>query len=326
MECAQQGLVREGFKPGTIDGKLTLLPTHRHCQWNGSILPDGYIGNYSDDARTMMEQMLLATGQARLSFPIARGKKTVRMHVLTFAENDAVREWQDDFLRKNKDASDVVYFEQQTRAHLALALDDDGNGKSPALALANVDVNKFSIFQQLLLRMAHFGQYPDAFYRKLTDISARIDGLAEEVCAQRIDDDISEDDLLQLGEDLVHSEPVLQAIKVFGGRSELYFTAVNKDVIDAADKWAESIITQIRKEQGGDVLTVRENELRSIARFAAEFRGDARVSFDESSTFDERLGYLTELCHPLWNMYLHAGNVWRQRAHRAMGVDTLGKS
>lgn len=297
---------------------------HKHCDYTRERLPLTYPFAYSAKVRDHAIQTLLTTGKFVAKIPVLAGKRTVTVHSTTFSENDAKREWEQGFLTDaGKDRSVGYYSEQEARIHMAFVLDDDGSGNSPFKALTPEHQQLPSV-QRAKLMMDFFKNYSDTYYRVLLEQVRRVDGLIEEVCAEDIHDHYTDEQVLQLTEDMLNNLSFVTTVNIFGGKGQVLFTNATLDTIGKANEWAENAINDIRKDSNGVILKLRELDIQTVAKLAAEFRGDQRTTFDDNSSFDERLLYLMDLPLPLFYMYVRAGNVWRLRALRAGEVDAVG--
>lgn len=296
---------------------------HKHCEFTRERLPREYPYSYKQSVRDHATKLLLTTGRFDTAVPLLNGKRVLRVHSTTFSENDAKREWEQSFITEGRDRSMNYYSEQEARVHLAFVLDDDGNGSSPFKALSE-EHKRLDSLPRTKLMMDFFKSYPDTLYRVMLEQVRRVDGLVDEVCAEEVVDHFTDKDYLALTEDLLLGNKFVTEVRIFGGKGKVFFTNASTEDIDKANEWAENIINDIRKDNKGVILKLRELDIQTVAKLAAEFRGDNRRQFDDDSEFIDRLSYLMELALPLFYMYVRAGNAWRLRALKAAEVDAVG--
>lgn len=309
--CARAG------KPAEAD--------HKHCDITRERLPLQYPYAYSMKARDQAIATLIREGAYVAKVPLLNGQRTITIHSTTFMENDAKREWEQVFLTEGngKDRSLTYYSEQEARLHLAYVLDDDGNGNSPAKSLTPEHQQLPSV-QRSKLMMDFFKTYSDTYYRVLLEQVRRVDGLVEEVCAEDLVDHYTAAQMIELTDDILNNKRFTADVNIFGDKGKVYFTNVTTEDVSNANDWAEKLVAEIRKDSNGVILKFRELDILTVAKLAAEFRGDTRKQFSNESKFEERIEYLMMLPQPMFHMYVRAGNLWRLRVLKASEVDAVG--
>jgi hypothetical protein len=296
---------------------------HKHCELTRERLSLSYPHAFSPAQRERAMKELLETGAFSMVVPLFNAKRKVAIHSTTFAENDAKREWEQEFIGTAKDYSITYYAEHEARVHAAYALDDDGSGNSPFKALTEDHKNLPSPARTKLMA-AFFKDYSDSAYRILLEQIRRMDSLIEEVCAENLADHYTEAELLNLCEDLATNCKVLSEVRYFNGQGKVFFTNAGMEQVDRAREWADNLTREVRKENNGMILRPRAQDIETLALLATEFRGDQRQRFTDDSAFEDRVAYLMELPMPLFYLYVRAGNIWRLRTFKAAEPAMVG--
>ena len=263
-------------------------------------------------------EMLAKSNHFQETVPMFGGKLPVTVHARTVQECDFMQEWQDRLIIETPQATTQWVLDESSRAALALGLDDDGKGNCPRNMVAGTTDDP-SVRIPLICRM--FKDYNAGVYRAMLAALDRLDSLVEDACVYRIEEEPTEEELLVLADALATSEgEVRGTVSIWDGLEVITFAAPSQSELDEANSFAEAII-QANK---GKILDGRARFLITLARLAANFRGDSKQHFDEEATFDERLNYLFTLPMPMYYLYIHAGNAFNKRVARASELDVLG--
>lgn len=294
---------------------------HFHCMWcRTKRVPDERVAN-CPTCIAEMRAKLIQSNQVVERFEVLRGKRTIVLHGRSVSESDSIQEVQDQSIILNPKLSMFFYSEDAAKLALAYALDDDGTGKNPAMLVQEGTPTEATV--RLPIMIKHFRGMNDAYYKAILRCLHRLDTLIEDACIERIEDPSTDEDILELAEQLATSiEEVTGEVSIFGGRETLVFAAPSRELVDEANAFAEQFI----QANQGKCLKGRERFIYGLARFVAYFRADSKAIYGSDSGFNERIAYVMSLPMPLYYLYLSAAGVWQRRLNRASEVTTLGNS
>lgn len=315
-------VLREVNEPCEVCKKLGHLKeaTHLHCNTCRAEVA------INDERRVNcikcileMRKRLARGGSIVTSMSLFGGKKTIVIHARTVAEGDQIQEFQDRMIKQNPDMTLGFVLDESRKAAVAMSLDNDGDGRSPRDMI--VKPGEVQAADQVAIMMKHFRGMSAPYYNAIHSAVGMHDSLLDDACRDRVNDDVTEDDLLRLSEDLaLNRQPTEGTVSVWGDEITLIFAAPSTDDIDDGNAFAENFIRSSRET----ILDVRAKFIVALARLAVYFRGDNTVRFDSDSTFEERINHLLALPINLFYVYQDACLVWQRRLARASEVEVLG--
>ena len=296
---------------------------HIHCPGCNAVVPFNPAGIINCPACIEgMIQRLIGGVHVENTVPIFNGKRTITIHAKTVGESDEIQEWQDAVMSANKNFTTQYILDETKKAAVAIAVNDDGHGKSPRDLCATLPPEATPI-DRITVMMKHFKSFPAAYFNAVMVQVGQLDALLEDACKYAIKDEPSEEELMVLGEQVaIGPYPVLGRVSLWDGKVQITFTSPSLEAIDDANAFAENFI-QAHKSR---MFEGRAKFIVSFARLVAHFRGDHMTRFGEDSTFDERLDYLMSIPMSLYYLYLAAGNVWQHRLNKSSETSILGKS
>jgi hypothetical protein len=310
--CVQAGLVAES--------------DHRHCLWTNQRLHRDHPHYYSDGARQAVVKLLREKGDVEQTVRMGHSR-TVTLRCLTYQENDLILEWNDHL--EDKGTNEDLQAQLLGQGRLALALRDDGQGRSP-LASLKPEEGTLASHARMPLLLSFFKHVPDVYVLSLVAAVGRLEGLVAEVCAEALeDDDLTEDDKLRLCDALITagptSAPVLGEVKVFDKASPLVFQAQSNEEISRVAQWIAETQRKLEVEHSARFTVHRKRNFDALVYLASNFVADERRQFDpRKSTLEERVTYLASLPMPLFYMYVRAASLFRQRCNAATEMSVVG--